>query len=184
MSQEDDRFPATAAEAALRAEIDRVGRRSERRFDPGMRAVLIAVAVLVLMVAATLPWAGGDIGWNLLFGQGDQQKVAGIAPRAFLGVALAFGVIGSMAALIIRRYGAAWVCSLGSDLSVLFGALSVWSLQTSSSHQPGPGPGPGLVLAVLAVLALAILWAGIAWRKPRLPAPPPESGGDGSPAAR
>ncbi|MGH3630420.1 MAG: Rv2732c family membrane protein, partial [Sciscionella sp.] len=152
-----------------REQIDEVGRRSEHRFDPGMRAVLIAAAILVLLVAATLPFTGDLIGWQVLFGHAAEPKVGGIAPRVFLIVATLFGVLGSVMALAIRRYGAAWICSLGADLSVLFGGLSIWSQQTSASHQPGPGPGPGLILALLAMVALAILWGGIAWRKPPSP---------------
>ncbi|MGH3622976.1 MAG: Rv2732c family membrane protein, partial [Sciscionella sp.] len=72
-------------------------------------------------------------------------------------------------ALAVRRYGAAWICSLGSDASVLLGALSIWSQQTTGSHHPGPGPGPGMFLAMASVIALAILWGGIAWAKPLQP---------------
>lgn len=156
-------------EQGLREQIDEVGRRSERRFEPGMRAVWIAVAVLVLLIAATLPWVEHTPGWQVLFGELTTAKVAGIAPRVFLAIAFLFGVLGSVVALLVRRYVAAWVCSLGADLSILFGILSIWSQQTTSSHAAGPGPGPGLVLAVVAVVALAVLWGGIAWKKPPLP---------------
>jgi hypothetical protein len=165
--------------AVLGEQIDAVGRGVERKFDPGARAMVAAVAVLVLLGAAALPWVGSVPGWEVLLGQSEASKVAGIAPRVFLTIALAFGVLGSVTALGMRRYGAAWVTSLGCDLAVLFGALSIWSQQTSSSHHPGPGPGIGMILAELAMVVLAGVWAGITWKRPpaarpRPPGPPQE----------
>ncbi|MGH3624716.1 MAG: Rv2732c family membrane protein, partial [Sciscionella sp.] len=141
MSEDDG--DALAAEdqrlAGLRDQIEEVARRTQRRFEPGLRAVLIAVAVLVLLLAAALPWVDGASGWQVLLGYDTGEKVAGVAPRLFLAVALLLGVLGSFVALAVRRYGAAWICSLGSDASVLLGALSIWSQQTTGSHHPGPG---------------------------------------------
>lgn len=159
--------------ADLRAEIDEVGQRSERRFEPGARAMWISVAVLVLLIAATLPFVRSTPGWEVLFGAPVAPKVAGLAPRIFLAIALLFGVFGSAVALLTRRYVLAWVSALGSDLSILFGVLSIWSQQTTSSHAAGPGPGPGLLLAVAAVVVLAVSWGGIAWKKP--PNPPQQT---------
>jgi hypothetical protein len=156
--------------AGLRAEIDEVGKRSERRFDPGVRAVWIAVAVLVLLIAATLPWVQSTSGWEVLFGAPVAAKVAGLAPRVFLAIAVFFGVFGSTIGLLVRRYPMAWICELGADLSILFGVLSIWSQQTTSSHAAGPGPGPGLILAMADMVVMAFLWAGIVWKKP--PTPP------------
>ncbi|MGH3630538.1 MAG: Rv2732c family membrane protein [Sciscionella sp.] len=149
----------------LRAQIDEVGKRSEHTFDPGGRAVGAAVAMLILLLAVALPFSGGLSGWHLLFGQDPATKVASIAPKVFLVVALLFGVLGTVVALSVRRYGAAWITSLGCDLSVLFGGLSIWSQQTSSSHHPGPGPGIGMLLAELSMVAFAVIWAGITWKR-------------------
>lgn len=159
--------PDAGPEESLREQIDAVGRRAERRFEPGLRAVFIAVGVLALMLSAALPWVGGITGWEVLLGTSTGERVAGFAPRLFLIVALTMGVLGSIVALAVRRYGAAWVCSLGSDASVLLGALSIWSQQTTGSHHPGPGPGPGLIVAMAAMLVLAVLWSGVAWHKPK-----------------
>lgn len=156
--------------AGLRAEIDEVGQRSERRFDPGARAMWISVAVLVLLIAATLPWVQSTSGWEVLFGAPVAAKVAGLAPRVFLAIAVFFGVFGSAVALLVRRYPMAWFCELGADVSVLFGVLSIWSQQTTSSHAAGPGPSAGLILAVIDMIVLAFLWASIVWKK--TPAPP------------
>jgi len=44
--------------AGLRAEIDAVERSVLRQVDPGGRAVVIASAIMVLLLAVTLPWVG------------------------------------------------------------------------------------------------------------------------------
>lgn len=151
--------------AGLREQIDGIERRVLRRIDPGARAMVIAVAVFVLVVTALLPWIGGVSGWRVLFGQGVTIKID-VLPRAFgIGVFL-FGVLGSALALGSRRWWVAWVCTLGSGVCTVLGVVSVWSQQTSPSHQPGPGPGLGLILAVLTMLVLVITWARIVWSRP------------------
>lgn len=152
---------------ALRVEIDRVERGVLRRIDPGMRAMVIAVAVLVVIIAGLLPWVNGVSGWQVLFGasSGTDSKID-VVPRLFaLGVFL-FGLLGSVLALGTRRWGVAWLCALGSGAFTVLGVLSIWSQQTTASHQPGPGPGPGLILAVLAMLVLVITWARVVWSRP------------------
>lgn len=151
----------------LGKEIDAIGADDERHFDPGLRAVFVAVAVLVLLLASALPFVGATQGWGVLFGHELQAGIAGIMPRVFLTLALVFGALGSLVALRVRRYGSAWITSLGCDLSIVAGALSVWSQQTGASKAPGPGPGIGMIVALLAVIVLAVLWAGITWgRRP------------------
>lgn len=150
--------------AGLRAEIDEVERSVLRRIDPGGRALVIAVGVLVLLVATVLPWAGGSSGMNVLLGQAPAG--VGVLPRAFGYLAMGFGVLGSALGLTTRRWGMAWVCALGCWLALVVGVLSIWSQQTTHSHQPGPGPGAGLVLAVLSLLVMAVAWFRIAWSRP------------------
>lgn len=151
--------------AELRAEIDQVERGVLRRIDPGARAMVVAVAVLVLIVATLLPWVDGLSGWQLLSGQPGAAKID-VLPRVFGIGSFAFAVLGSAVALGLRRWGIAWICALGCGAFTVVGLLAVWSQQSTSSHQPGPGPGGGLVLAVLVMLALAITWARIVWSRP------------------
>lgn len=155
--------------AGLRAEIDQVERAVLRRIDPGAGALVIALAVLVLVVAAVLPWAGGASGLALLLGQAPPEL--GVLPRVFAYVATGFGVLCSVLGLTTRRWGMAWVCALGCWLALVLGVLSIWSQQTTHSHQPGPGPGAGLVLAVVALLVLAVSWFRIAWSRPSVSQP-------------
>lgn len=169
----------------LGKEIDAVAEASRRRFDPGVRAVVVAVAVLVLLLAMALPFANGAQGWAVLTGRDAVDGAAGVIPRVFLCLALLFGVIGSLSALAIRRYGAAWVTSLGCDLSVVAGGLAVWSTQTGPTKEPGPGPGAGMILALVAMAVLALLWAGITWgRRPDDPGAPLVDHPDEGPTGR
>jgi hypothetical protein len=155
--------------AGLRAEIDQVERSALRRIDPGGTALVIAVGVLVLLLAAVLPWAGGTSGLEMLLGQWPPG--VGVLPKVFTYLATGFGVLASVLGLITRRWGMSWVCALGCWLALVVGVLSIWSQQTTHSHQPGPGPGAGLVLAVVSLLVLAISWFRIAWSRPSVSQP-------------
>jgi hypothetical protein len=151
--------------AGLRAEIDQVERTMFRHFEPGSNALVIAIAVMVLLVAALLPWVGNTSGWQALLGQEAPGVPLGVLPRIFANITFAVGVLGSALALVTRRWVLAWVCALGGWLSVVMGVLAIWTQQTTHSHTPGPGPGYGLVLAFLASVVLAVQWFRIAWSR-------------------
>lgn len=146
---------------ALRDEIDDVERTALRTVDPGARAVVIAAAVMLLLVATLLPWIGGASGWEVLRGTTGPALDVGLLPRLFAGVALGFGVVLSALALLSLRWGLVWVCALGCAYAVVDGIWAIWSRQTTD----GPGPGVGMVLAVLAVLVLASQWLRLAWSR-------------------
>ena len=143
----------------IRAEIDAVERSALRRVDPGHRAVVIAVAMMVLLLATTLPWVGAASGWEVLYGAADPADRVGLLPRLFAAVALGLGVGLSALALLTRRWGLVWASALGCGYCVLDGVWAIWSRQTAAS---GAGPGTGLVLAVLAVAVLAAQWFRLA----------------------
>ena len=149
----------------LQEQIDDVGRGLLRRIDPGTRAMAVAVAVFVLVITALLPWIGGVPGWQVLVGQADNVRID-VLPRVFSFGVYVFGVLGSAIALGTRRWWVAWLCTLGSGVFTVLGVVSIWSQQSSPSHQPGPGPGPGLILALLTMLVLVITWARIVWSRP------------------
>jgi hypothetical protein len=144
--------------AALRAEIDAVERSALRRVDPGIRAAVISGAIMVLLLAITLPWVGDASGWAVLSGTTNPVDQVGVLPRMFGGVALGLGVGLSVLALVTRRWGVVWASALGCTYCVLDGVWAIWSRQTMH----GPGPGVGLVLAVLAVAVLAAQWLRLA----------------------
>lgn len=152
--------------AALRAQVDQVENRLLRRIDPGARAMVIAVCVLVLAICAVLPWVNGLPGWQVLVGQGADQGKADILPRVFAVGVFVFGFLGSTLSLGLRRWGVAWLSTLGSGLFTVLGLVSIWSQQTSTSHLAGPGPGAGLIISVLAMLVLVIAWVRVVWSRP------------------
>ncbi|MBV8542783.1 MAG: hypothetical protein JO063_06760 [Pseudonocardiales bacterium] len=144
--------------AALRAEIDAVERSVLRRVDPGVRAAVIAGAIMVLLLAVTLPWVGDASGWDVLRGTANPVDRVGLLPQLFGGVALGLGVGLSVLALLTRRWGLVWASALGCTYCVLDGVWAIWSRQTAH----GPGPGIGLVLAELAMTVLAAQWLRLA----------------------
>jgi hypothetical protein len=144
--------------AVLHAELDAVERSALRRVDPGVRAVVIAGAIMVLLLAITLPWVGDASGWDVLSGTANPVDRVGLLPRMFGGVALGLGVGLSLLALLTRRWGLVWVSALGCAYGVLDGVWAIWSRQTVT----GPGPGIGLVLAALAMAVLAVQWLRLA----------------------
>jgi hypothetical protein len=151
--------------AALRAQVDQVEEGLLRRIDPGMRAMVIAVAVFVLVIASLLPWVSGVPGWQLLFGHNDLVKID-VLPKVFAGGVFGFGLLGSALSLGLRRWVVAWAVTLGCGACTVLGVVSVWSQQTSTSHQPGPGPGIGLVLCLPTMAILAITWMRVVWSRP------------------
>jgi hypothetical protein len=144
--------------AGRRAEIDAVERSTLRQVDPGGRAVVISAAIMVLLLAVTLPWVGQASGWDVLSGAANPVDRVGLLPRMFGGVALGLGVGLSVLALVTRRWGLVWASALGCTYCVLDGVWAIWSRQTVH----GPGPGIGLVLAVLAITVLAVQWLRLA----------------------
>ena len=150
--------------AEFRKEIDAVERSVVERIDPGGGALLIAGAVMVVLVAALLPWIGPVTGWQVLLG----DPSAGVLPRVFAYSAFVVGVLGSALGLTVRRWVIAWLCSVGLFASAVSGVLSIWSQQTTTSHAPGPGPGVGLVIAVVAVIVLLVTWLRLAASRPAL----------------
>jgi hypothetical protein len=144
--------------AMLRAQIDAVERSALRRVDLGVRAVVIAGAIMVLLLAMTLPWVGNASGWDVLSGTANPVDRVGLFPRMFGSVALVLGVGLSMLALLTRRWGLAWASALGCAYCALDGVWAIWSRQTGH----GAGPGIGLVLTVLAMAVLAGQWLWLA----------------------
>lgn len=152
--------PEASDLAGLREEIDAVGRKAARGVDLGVRAVVIAAAVLVLLVGQVLPWMDQANGWEVLLGQSGATGKASAVPRLFAITSAGFGVLGSMIALITRRWGMAWVCALGGWFAAVDGFLAVWSRQSS-----GTTPGIGLIIAEVAMVVIAALWLRTAWSR-------------------
>jgi hypothetical protein len=124
-----------------------------REVDFGPKVLVAAVAILVLLVAAILPWTTeGATGWQVVLGDPGVTAL----PRLFSILALVFGVAASAAAVMTRRWVVVFVAAAGCAVTSVTGLWAVWSQNTV----PGNGPGFGLVLALVAVVVLAARWAG------------------------
>jgi hypothetical protein len=129
-----------------------------REVDFGPKVLVAAVAILVLLVAAILPWtAQGATGWQVVLGA---QGIS-VLPRLFSVLALVFGVAASAAAVMTRRWVVVFVTAAGCCVTSVTGLWAIWSQNTV----PGNGPGFGLVLALIAVVVLAGRWAGWAFSR-------------------
>lgn len=151
----------------FKTEIDEAERRVAGEIDPGLRAVVVAVLVFVLVGSFVLPHTGGASGWDALIGSADAHAAAVSLPsRVFLWLVLVFGIGFSMLALLTRRWVIAWVALAGSAVASALGMLAVWSRQTAG--EGFPGPGVGLIVAWIAVALLAFHWARVVWSRTAL----------------
>jgi hypothetical protein len=148
----------------FKGDIEAAERRVAREIDPGARALVIAIAVFVLLLAFVLPHTGDAKGWDVLVGD-DAAIRNGVAlpSRVFSWLALVFGVGFSMLALLTRRWALAWIALAGSTVACFTGLLAVWSRQTAPAHHPGPGIG--LIISWIAVIVLTFNWARAVWAR-------------------
>lgn len=144
-------------------DIEAVERRMAREFDPGPRALVLAIVLFVVLLSFVLPHTGGTRGWSVLVGDADAIRDGVSLPsRVFVWLVLVFSVGFSMLALLTRRWALAWLALAGSAVGSAVGLLAVWSRQTAVGH---PGPGIGLILAWLAVMVLTYHWARVVWAR-------------------
>ena len=148
----------------FKGDIDAVERRMAREFDPGPRALVIAILVFVVLLSFILPHTGGARGWDVLVGDAAAiDEGVSLPSRVFTILALVFSVGFSMLALLTRRWALAWIALAGSAVACALGMLAVWSRQTAP--EPHPGPGIGLIVAWIAVIVLTYNWARVVWAR-------------------
>jgi hypothetical protein len=147
----------------FKGDLDAVERKVAGEFDPGARALVVAILVFVLLVSFVLPHTGSTKGFDVLVHDAVAAHDAVSLPsRVFTWLALVFSVGFSTLALLTRRWALAWVALAGSAVASALGMLAVWSRQTAGAH---PGPGFGLIIAWLAVIALTFHWARVVWSR-------------------
>lgn len=152
---------ATSVEDAERAE-----RRIAAEINPGARAMAVAGAVVLLLLSFSLPHTGVANGWDVLV-SGDDAGIEAIAlpSRIFVTLAVAFGAVMSMLALVTRRWAVAWIALAGCALASVFGMLAVWSRQTLAPNLDVGGVGPGLLLGWFMVVFLTFHWLKVVWSR-------------------
>ncbi|PTR26649.1 hypothetical protein C8K36_105222 [Rhodococcus sp. OK519] len=135
--------------------------------DPGMRAVVVAVCVLVLLLSFTLPHTGSANGWDvLIYAPSAVDEHVKLPSRIFVWLALVFGGVFSILALLTRRWVVAWIALAGTAVSTVFGMLAIWSRQTlPAAEASSSGPGFGLVLGWLTVIVLTFHWLKVVWTR-------------------
>jgi hypothetical protein len=144
-------------------DLDAVERKMAREFDPGSRAVVVAILVFVVLLSFVLPHTGSSKGFDVLVG--DAKAVAdgiSLPSRVFTWMALVFAVGFSTLALLTRRWALAWIALAGTAVASATGMLAVWSRQTAVHHA---GPGIGLIIAWIAVIVLTFHWARVVWSR-------------------
>ncbi|BDX32950.1 hypothetical protein TUM20985_34970 [Mycobacterium antarcticum] len=158
----DDRGEAGFDE--FKGDIEDAERRVAREIDPGARALVVAILVLVILLSFALPHTGSAKGLDVLVGNDTAIGEAIALPsRVFTWLTLVFSVGFSILALLTRRWGLAWIALAGSAVACPIGMLAVWSRQTVA--EPYPGPGIGLIVAWIAVILLSFHWARVVWSR-------------------
>nr|WP_280417027.1 hypothetical protein [Nocardia carnea] len=153
-----------------RDDLDAVERRIAGEIDPGVRAMVVAGAVFVLLVSLVLPHAGEARGFDVLLGsEVVSLEHIGLPSRIFVWFALVFGVGFSLLALMTRRWALAWLAVAGSAIGSAFGVFSIWHRQTPGiNNYVGAGPGFGLILGTLAIMVLTFHWVKVVWSRTAL----------------
>ncbi|MFR9750380.1 hypothetical protein ACL02S_05020 [Nocardia sp. 004] len=154
----------------FRADLDAVERRIAGEIDPGIRAVVVAGAVSLLLVSLALPHAGAARGFDVLLNT-DINRIEhiGLPSRIFVWFLMVFGIGFSTLALMTRRWVLAWIAVAGSAIASVFGVLSIWHRQTPGlDNYQGAGPGIGLILGTIVVMVLTFHWIRVVWSRTAL----------------
>ncbi|GAA2050164.1 Rv2732c family membrane protein [Williamsia deligens] len=152
----------------LEGDLRRAEQRIAGEIEPGARAVVVAAAVLVAMVAIVLPHTGSANGIDVLtFSSTSSAERVTIVSRVFLYLLVIFGIGFSMLALVTRRWVLAFVALCGSAVGCIAGMLAWWSRNTPGVNGIAPphGVGPGLVLGWLALIVITFHWARVVWAR-------------------
>ncbi|WP_067853781.1 Rv2732c family membrane protein [Nocardia shimofusensis] len=151
----------------FRDELDAVERRIAGEIDPGVRAMVVAGAVFVLLFSLVLSHTGSARGFDVLLGT-DAARIEhiGLPSRLFVWFTAVFGIGFSLLALMTRRWVLAWLAVAGSALASFFGVLSIWHRQTPGlDNYVGAGPGVGLLIGTIAIVVLTFHWVRVVWSR-------------------
>jgi signal transduction histidine kinase len=160
--------PEPAGFDQFKGDLRKAERKVAGEIDPGARAVVVAVAVLVVILSFVLPHTGSVNGIDVVTFSADaaSEKVT-ITSRVFVFLQLIFGVCFSVLALLTRRWFFAWIALCGSAVSCFAGLLAWWSRNTPgvSGVEPPSGVGIGLIIGWLAMFVITFHWARVVWAR-------------------
>lgn len=131
------------------------------RIDPGPKAFVIAIVLLVLVLSAMLPWTANTAGWEVLTGQTDPSEDVGLLPRMFAINCTIIGLACGALALMTRLWLLVFVSGIAGVVVTFEGMVAIWSRNTGGHA----GPGFGLVLAAICMAVLAVQWLRILWSR-------------------
>ncbi|ASR03646.1 hypothetical protein RVF83_19985 [Gordonia rubripertincta] len=171
MSENPDRTPGASEKDAFK-EYEQDLRKAERKvageIDPGARAVVVAIAVLLAMVSLVLPHTGSVTGLEVLsFAPEAAAERVTIVSKIFVYLVAIFGIVISMLALLTRRWILAWIALCGCAIACVAGMLAWWSRNTPGvgGVEPPSGVGIGLVLGWVSVFVLTFHWSRVVWAR-------------------
>ncbi|MGV9714148.1 Rv2732c family membrane protein [Gordonia sp. NPDC003424] len=154
--------------AAYEGDLRKAERKVAGEIDPGMRAMVVAVAVLLAMLSLVLPHTGAASGLEVLTSapDADAERVT-ITSKVFVYLLTIFGIGFSVLALLTRRWVVAWIALCGSAVACVAGVLAWWSRNTPGvgGVQPPHGVGIGLILGLIAALVLTFHWSRVVWAR-------------------
>ncbi|QMU19521.1 hypothetical protein [Gordonia rubripertincta] len=171
MSENPDPTPGASEKDAFK-EYEQDLRKAERKvageIDPGARAVVVAIAVLLAMVSLVLPHTGSVTGLEVLsFAPAAAAERVTIVSKIFVYLVAIFGIVISMLALLTRRWILAWIALCGCAIACVAGMLAWWSRNTPGvgGVEPPSGVGIGLVLGWVSVFVLTFHWSRVVWAR-------------------
>ncbi|GAC58307.1 hypothetical protein GOHSU_37_00030 [Gordonia hirsuta DSM 44140 = NBRC 16056] len=165
--------PPTASQdrEALRA-YEKDLRKAERKvageIDPGARALVVGVLVLLAMVSLLIPHAGGARGVDVLtMSTAAHDERIALPSQIFIWLMVVFGIGFSMLALLTRRWVIAWIALCGSAVASVAGLLAIWTRNTTGvgGIEPPSGPGAGLILGWLVMIVMTFHWSRVVWAR-------------------
>ncbi|MGB3699245.1 MAG: hypothetical protein WBA05_17600 [Gordonia sp. (in: high G+C Gram-positive bacteria)] len=136
--------------------------------DPGGRAVVVAICVLLAMVSLVLPHAGKASGLDVLtMSQTAHDEHIKLPSEIFVFLLLIFAIGMSTLALISRRWVIAWIALCGTAVAAVAGMLAIWTRNTVGVNETvaPTGAGPGLFLGWAVSIVLVFHWARVVWNR-------------------
>lgn len=151
-------------------EYERDLRKAEKKvsgeIDPGARAMVVAVCVLLAMVSLVLPHAGGATGLDVLTmsSKTDVESIK-LPSQIFVYLLAIFSIGFSSLALITRRWVLALIALAGTCVAAVAGLLALWTRNTVGVNEvlAPSGAGWGLILGWAVTMVLVFHWARVVW---------------------
>lgn len=149
-------------------ELRKAEKKVAGEIDPGARAIVVAVCVLLAMVSLVMPHAGDATGLDVLtMSQTAVDEHIKLPSRIFVYLLVIFAIGFSSLALITRRWILAWIALCGTAVAAVAGMLSLWTRNTvgvGETVAPSSG-GIGLYLGWAVTIVLVFHWARVVWNR-------------------